>query len=413
MIEKLSTSELWMRELIDILNDASRAYYTNDTDVIMSDAEYDKHMKELIRLEKDSGIYLPNSPTSKVGYEETDNKIKHLYPILSLHSTKSTDDMLHFLGEKEGVLSWKLDGMSIVLYYDNGVLVRAVSRGDGHYGKDITKNVLLMRNVPQTIRITSPLIARGEGCLSLKDFEQIKKTQDGERYGNNSRNLASGLINNTKSSSLLLSHLSFIAHSVIFLGDQGQLTTVYEQFSYLESLGFYVVPHSMVLNFELHHEIDRYTKNVETFGFPVDGLVLALDDVIYGESLGGTARYPKHSIAFKWPDISVLSTVTGVHWSVSRTGLITPIVTFAPVEIDGTIVKQANLHNLRIFEELQIGIGDMLKIYKANKIIPEVEDNLIRSNTERYPEVCPVCGDGTIIISTPKTRKLYCYNCRR
>lgn len=408
------TKEARMIDLINILNDACQKYYAprNDEETGISDAQYDRYLSELIHLEAETGIKLAGSPTMKVGFTEPEeNKIKHYAPILSLKDTKSVDEILHFLGENEAILSWKLDGISIVLYYSFGTLQQAVSRGDGQYGKDITKNVMLMKNVPTTIPIKNNVILRGEGCLSLKEFDQLKKTKEGEKYSN-TRSMASGLINSSKTHNVLLRHLSFIAHSVILLEGHGRaFATRYMQFGYLKNLGFRVVPHVKVLNFELKAEIERFTKEIENFEFPVDGLVLTLNGIKYGDSLGTTAKFPKHSMAFKWPDETVLTTVTGMKWSVSQTGLITPVVVFKPVTLEGTEVKQANLHTLKIFEEFGIGIGDTLRIFKANKIIPEVDENLTRSCTEEVPKHCPVCGSLTAILINDKTRKLYCYPC--
>jgi len=407
--------EARMADLIDILYDARSKYYSGEEESPITDAQYDRYLVELANLEEETHTRLYESPTTKVGFEELEGgRIKHYMSILSLKDTKNIDDLLYFLGEREGVLSWKLDGMSIVLYYLDGILQRAVSRGDGHYGKDITRNVILMRNVPKTINMKSmkgEVIIRGEGCLSINEFAHIKKTQEGERFSN-PRNMAAGLINATKTSSTLLRHLSFVAHSVILLqGLPWHTTQRTEELAHLRDFGFNVVPYSKVLNFELKHLIEHYTNEVENFEFPVDGLVLTLNDIEYGSSLGATARFPKHSMAFKWPDISALTTVIGMKWSVSGTGLITPVVLFDPVQLEGTIVKQANLHSLRIFEGLGIGIGDSLDVFKANKIVPEVKENLTRSGTEKYPRKCPFCGEDTTVIDGDKTRKLYCYNC--
>ena len=278
------TKEARMADLIDILNDAARKYYTphNDEESPISDAQYDRYLSELIHLEAETGIRLKGSPTMKVGFTEPEEgKIKHYSPILSLKDTKSIDELLRFLGEKEGVLSWKLDGISIVLYYSFGTLQQAVSRGDGHYGKDISKNVILMKNVPMTIPIKSNVIIRGEGCISIADFEKIKKTKEGEKYSN-PRNMVSGLVNTTRTTNVLLRHMSFIAHSVILIEGHGRdIATRYKQLGHLKSLGFKVVPHTKVLNFELIAEIDKYTRDVEDFEFPVDGLVLVLNDIRY------------------------------------------------------------------------------------------------------------------------------------
>ena len=417
MITELSKEER-MVDLISKLNDARFRYFipNNEEDISMSDVHYDRYLNELMRLESETGIVLDGSPTMKVGFAEPEeSKIKHYAPILSLKDTKSIDEMLHFLGEREGILSWKLDGVSIILYYSFGKLQKAVSRGDGEYGKDITKNVILMKNVPLIIPINNNVVIRGEGCISLKIFDQLKKTKDGEKYSN-PRSMASGFINGTKTTNVLLRHMSFITHSVILLKghEQGRsFITRYKQFGYLKTLGFKVVPHVKVLNFELKTEIERYTNEIESFEFPVDGLVLTLNDIEYGDLLGSTAKFPKHSLAFKWADEIALTTVTGMKWSVSQTGLITPVVLFKPVNLEGTEVKQANLYTLKIFEDFEIGIGDTLKIFKANKIIPVVDENLTRSRTEKAPKYCPACNSETTIINSNKTSKLYCRSCGR
>lgn len=403
-------TESRMNELVNMLNYARQAYYTGGI-ILMSDATYDRYLAELVTLEAQTSTHLPNSPSMHVGFEEVEGKIKHYAPILSLKDTKSIDEVLYFLGEEEGLLSWKLDGVSIVLYYEHGELQLALSRGDGYYGKDITKNVLLIPDIPKTIPAKNTVVVRGEGCIALKDFDNIKKTKEGEVFSN-PRNLASGLINRTRTTSVLLRHMHFVAHTTIVLdGVARRLDTRYSQLQYLRVLGFNVVPHTKVLNFELIREVENYTSEISNFAYPVDGLVLTLNNIEHAESLGATLRYPRHSIAFKWPDEVKLTKVTGMKWSVSKTGLITPVVIFETIELEGTKVKQANLHSLKIFEELSIGVGDTLQIYKANKIIPEVMDNMTRSNTEKYPYWCPVCASETTVVNTDKSRKLYCYHC--
>jgi len=268
-----------------------------------------------------------------------------------------------------------------------------------------------MRDVPKTIDSKSTLIVRGEGCISLDDFADLKATKEGEGY-KNPRNLAAGLINSTRTTSSLLRYMTFVAHSIIFVAGRGRnLTTRSEQFEYLEKLGFRVVPHIKVVNYILKHQIETMTGMIENFEFPVDGLVLALNDLVHSNSLGSTMKFPRDSMAFKWPDVSAMTNVTGMKWSVSQTGLITPVVLFEPIQLEGTTVKQANLHTLKVFEELGIGIGDMIEIYKANKIIPEVAENYTRSDTEDYPRKCPVCKQETTVVANDKTKKLYCYNC--
>ncbi len=406
----METVENRIRVLVSTLNAASKKYHSSGTP-ILSDKEYDEMFRELASLEKETGLYLEDSPTAKVGHGGIDTPVKHFAPVLSLHDTKSIDDLTAFLGEHAGILSWKLDGVSIVLHYENGRLTQALSRGDGHYGKDITRNVMIMRGVPLSIDHKGLLILRGEGCLRLSAFEQIKQTKEGERYSN-PRNTVSGLVNAKRTSSALLRQCDFIAHSVV-KDESSDIHTRHAQLGYLKHLGFHVVPHRRLFNFDVLRTIEEYQDKLSEFDYPVDGLVLTIDEVRYGDSLGATARYPKHSMAYKWADVVVHSPVTGMDWSVSKTGLITPVVMFEPVVIEGTIVERANLHSLKIFEELQIGLGDTLRIYKANKIIPEVEDNLTRSNTETYPTRCPFCGCATTVIRTPQSKKLYCVNCSK
>lgn len=403
-----------MKELIAGLNDAARRYYTLGEQSSMTDKEYDAKLKELSELEYATEIIFDDSPTQRVGYIDMDcKKVKHEIPLLSLNSTKELDDIDAFIRDQQGVLSWKIDGVSITLYYEMGLLKRALSRGNGIWGKDITKNVVLMMNVPLTIPNKNAIIVRGEGCISLKEFDLLKKTQEGEKYMN-PRNLASGLINGTKTTSLLLKHMKFIAHSILKLdGELLDVKTRKERLLYLEKLGFKVVENYLVDAKHARNCIIDMSENANSYPYPVDGLVLALNDLLFSESLGATAKFPHDSIAFKWPDETKETCVIGMKWSVSNTGLITPIVQFKPILLEGTTVKQANLHSLKIFQELKIGIGDKILIYKANKIIPRVERNLTNSNTEKHPTDCPVCGNLTTVIITDKTEKLQCNNCRK
>jgi len=404
-----------MQYLTDSLNEARRLYYTDTDDgPIMTDREYDLMLTELSALEAILGMWLPNTPTQNVGFAPSySDRAAHCCPILSLKDTKSIDELLHFLGQHGGVISWKLDGISMVLHYVNGKLINALTRGDGMIGQNITNNAVRMRNVPLQIMSRGSLFVRGEGCLSIKEFEQIRKTKEGEKYAN-PRSAAAGIINTSTSPSVLLKHMSFVAHSIVSTDEKSVAIRAYsEQLSYLENLDFKVVEHKKVLNFELKREIDAFTKQVQGYEFPVDGLVLRLNNLKYGDTLGATAKHPKHSMAFKWPDEKKLAEVIGMKWSVSRTGLITPVVLFKPIALEGTIVKQANLHNLKFFEGLDIGKGDTLRVYKANKIVPEVEENMTRSGTEKYPHICPVCGGTTTVVENEKTRKLYCYHCAK
>ena len=412
MITKPSVEER-MRNLIDILNNARFKYYAGEDDeTALTDKQYNAYLYELSVIEKATGIKLPGSPTELVGYDEPEAKVEHFEPVLSLRDTKDIDELLRFLDGEDGVLSWKLDGISIVLHYEDGELRLALSRGNGHIGKDITKNVLLIDNVPKRIKSKGRLIVRGEGVMSLKDFDLLKQSEEGENF-KNPRNLAAGLINRTKTRSLLLKSLAFIPHSVIFSEEHGRrVKTRHKYLDYLDDLGFVVVPHTLVKNYTLKSEVDKYTNDVENFNYPVDGLVLSIDNIRNGEDRGATAKFPKHSIAFKWPDTSILTEVIGIEWNVKpETGYITPILLVKPVELEGTTVRRANLHNVKVFKDLALGTGDIVSIYKANKIIPVVEENLTRSNTFTYPIFCPACGKPTYLTATDKTEKLYCWHC--
>lgn len=401
-----------IKELIYILNEACRTYYYSGQPTL-TDKEFDNKLKELEALEKETGIIFDCSPTQNVGSApiEGNDIYTHAYPVLSLNSTKSIDEVRKFVSDQEVVISWKLDGVSVVLYYEKGVLKKALSRGDGKRGKDITKNVMLLKNVPLKLSEKVDIIVRGEGCISLNQFDILKQTKAGEKYIN-PRNMASGLINGTKNTSYLLKNLTFVAHSIVYVSHKFlDAVTRLEQLLYLKSFGFEVVEHSIVNRTDAEEFIEYLTSMVADYPYPVDGLVLSMNDVLFSESMGSTARFPKHSLAYKWPDESVETTVTGMKWSVSQTGLITPIVQFEPVFLEGSTVKQANLYNLKIFNSLGIGIGDTIKIYKANKIIPHVEENFTRSETESYPTRCPICWSPTSIEKTEDTIKLYCRSC--
>lgn len=401
-----------MKELIHILNDARKKYYSGKVESPLTDDQYDSYMYELSFLEEALGVRMRGSPTEMVGFEETERKVEHFAPVLSLKDTKSVDELQRFLGELDGLLSWKLDGISIVLHYEDGELKLALTRGDGHIGKDVTENVKWMQGVPHELVMKHKLIVRGEGVISIGEFERIRDTQLAEKYSN-PRNMAAGVLNRNRPGEMLRS-LSFIAHSVVYLEEEGHQTNLRHKYlDYLTVLGFKVVPHVRVRNYDLTAKIEEFTENLEAYEFPVDGLVLSIDRIDLGEQRGATARFPKHSMAFKWPDETAMTIVTGVKWSVSEKGLLTPVVQFEPIKLEGTIVKQANLHNVRRFRELGIGIGDQIEVFKANKIIPEVKENYTRTATEPVPMVCPHCNFQTELWTTDVTTKLYCPNCRQ
>ena len=402
-----------MRELITTLNQATKFYEMGAEK--MPDKKWDKLFAELMVLEMETGIQLPNSPTANVGVSNESYLFNHQYPILSLKSTKNEEDLINFLKDKEGVLSWKLDGISVILYYEKGHLVNAATRGDGLYGKDIFEKAKMLQGVPKRLNQKIDCIIRGEAVCRLDTFEQIRNTKQGERYSN-PRSLVAGLLNPTsKVHNTLLKHIWFIAHTPIELDveEVGRAKTLMDSLRYLQDLGFVidVLDAATVEQSSIKFAIAVTNSIVDGCPFPVDGLVLSYNDLDYGASLGVTNHHPKHSIAFKWPDVSKTSIVTGMKWSVSRTGLITPVVQFEPIELEGTMVSQANLHSLKIFEDLMIGKGDIIEVYKANKIIPEVKENLTRSGKEKHPKKCPECDNKTHVHKTDKTRKLYCYRC--
>ena len=396
-----------MTELIYTLNEASKKYYSSEEQSNISDKEYDLKLCELSNLEKKTGLIFTSSPTQKVGFLDPDGeKIKHELPVLSLNSTKELSEIIDWLDDKEAVLSWKIDGVSIILYYSDGKLQKALSRGDGIWGKDITKNVILMKNVPLVVPIKTNMIIRGEGCMFLKEFDTIKVTKEGEKYMN-PRNLVSGLINSTKVTPILLKHMNFIAHSVLRFEERfvNSISRI-DRLLYLKELGFKVVEHYMVDKDDVERFVKQMSNNADCCPYPTDGLVLAINNLSFSESMGTTAKFPKDSIAFKWPDEIKETKVTGMKWSVSQTGLITPIVQFEPIIMDGCVVKQANLHSLKMFKRLKLGISDSIHVYKANKIIPHIERNLTCSGTMHYPEICALCGTPTVIFETSNTVKL-------
>ena len=405
--------EARMKELIAQLNQATKVYTLGEASI--PDRKWDALFAELIVLELETGIQLPDSPTISAGFDDAYCKVEHSQPILSLKSTKDEEDLVKFLKDKEGVLSWKLDGISVVLYYRNGKLVSAATRGNGQFGKDIFKKVQMLHGVPKKLNQKIDAVVRGEAVCRLDTFEQIRNTKQGERYSN-PRSLVAGLLNpSSRTHNTLLKQIWFIAHTPVELhiDEVGAAYTLMEQLRYLKDLGFEVdsIDPAIVTAEDVLTGVNMSNSIIDTCPFPVDGLVLTFNDLHYGQSLGHTNHHPKHSIAYKWKDICKESMVTGVKWSVSRTGLITPVVQFDPIELEGTTVSQANLHSLKIFEDLMIGKGDILQIYKANKMIPAVQENLTRSGKEKYPKKCPECGKKTHVHKTDKTRKLYCYRC--
>ena len=399
-----------MKELIEVLDKAAKAYYAESAE-IMSNAEYDKLYDELEALEKETGIVLAGSLTKKVGYEVLSSlpKKAHKEPRLSLAKTKEVAELESFLGDKEGILMWKLDGLTIVLTYENGELVEALTRGNGEIGEVVTENARFFENIPLVIPYKGSLIVRGEAIIKYSDFNRINDEITGvaEKY-KNPRNLCSGSVRQLSTEVTASRNINFIVYEDLEGGEK--FKTRVEELNYLESLGFTVVDHPLVTRDSLEAEVRTYEKRIKSYDIPSDGLVLQFNDIAYGNSLGKTAKFPRHSIAFKWKDETAETTLREIEWSASRTGLINPIAIFDPVELEGTTVTRASVHNVSIMRGLKLGVGDKIKVYKANMIIPQILENLTGSDAEEVPELCPVCGGRTELKDEEGVQTLYCTN---
>lgn len=400
-----------IKELTKILREAAEAYYAKDIE-IMSNFEYDKLYDELVQLEAETGIILAASPTQTVGYDAVDElpKEAHDKPMLSLAKTKSREELQGWLGEKEGLLSWKLDGLTIVLTYENGMLTKAVTRGNGEVGEVITANAKCFQNVPLSIPHKGRLVLRGEAVIRYSDFEKINASiaDETQKY-KNPRNLCSGSVRQLNSAVTAERNVNFYAFTLVQC-EEVQLETREEQMTFLHRMGFTVVPYEKVNKNTILDVIEDFAQKVESYDVPSDGLVLVLDDIAYGESLGRTSKFPRDSIAFKWADELRETTLKEVEWSASRTGLINPVAVFEPVELEGTTVSRASVHNISIVRALRLGIGDRITVYKANMIIPQIAENLTQSDTLEIPEVCPVCGGRTEVRQINEGQFLYCTN---
>lgn len=406
-----------MEELVAILNKASRVYY-QESNEIMSNQEYDRLYDELEALEKELGITLSNSPTVNVGYEIVSGlpKEDHPKPMLSLDKTKSIDDLKDWLSDKEGILSWKLDGLTIVLTYEDGKLTKAVTRGDGVTGEVITNNAKVFDNIPLTIPEKGTVVVRGEAVISYDDFEEINKNiGDADAKYKNPRNLCSGTVRQLNNEITAQRHVKFYAFSLAeggkpqsAGGEDFRFRT--QQMGWMAAQGFEVVDHIKVKADTIEEAIKNFEKKIEDFPLPSDGLVLIYDDIEYGRSLGTTAKFPRDSIAFKWKDEMRETALKEVLWNASRTGLINPIAVFEPVELEGTTVSRASVHNLSIVKSLALGEGDLIKVYKANMIIPQIAENATRSGTIKPPANCPVCSAETEIHDDNGVETLHCPN---
>lgn len=400
-----------MKELINILNKASELYYQKNT-IMMTDYEYDHLYDELVELEKETNMTLSNSPTINVEPEISSSlkQVEHPSPMLSLAKTKKVSELENFLGDKEGLLSWKLDGLTIVLTYEDGKLISGVTRGTGIIGELVTENVKQFKNVPLTIPYKGRLVLRGEAIIKYSDFNRMnEELGDGSSQYKNPRNLCSGSVRQLDSSITAKRCVNCIIFALIESSTNiSNLKS--ECFDWLKKQGFEVVEHYKVTKNTVKEQVLMFKEKVKEYDIPSDGLVITYDDIAYGNSLGTTAKFPKHSLAFKWKDETVATTLRKVDWLVSRTGLINPVAVFDPVELEGTIVSRASVHNVSILEGLKLGIGDTIMVYKANMIIPQIASNSTQSGNLEIPDRCPVCGSKASIISNSDVKYLYCMN---
>ena len=408
------------KELTALLKEASRAYYAEDRE-IMSNMQYDTLYDELETLERETGLVLADSPTVNVGYESVEElpKERHERRMLSLDKTKSREDLAAWLGSQEGLLSWKLDGLTVVLTYSGGTLQKAVTRGNGEIGEVITPNARVFKNIPLSLPFTGNLILRGEAVIRYSDFEKINEKLEeeaaekgllGDVKYKNPRNLCSGSVRQLNNKITAERGVRFYAFSLVEAEGVSFDNSHEKEFLFLQGLGFETVEYLRVTADTLSAGIDEFEEKIKSFDIPSDGLVLLMDDIAYGESLGTTAKFPRNSMAFKWADEQQETTLTEVEWSASRTGLINPVAVFEPVELEGTTVKRASVHNVSIVRSLKLGIGDRIRVYKANMIIPQISENLTMSDSLEIPSVCPVCGGQTQIRREVDTEVLICTN---
>ena len=403
-----------MRELVELLNRARRAYEQENTE-IMSNYEYDQLYDELQGLEQELNTTLASSPTINVGYEVLSElpKERHERPMLSLDKTKDVERLKEFLGDQKAMISWKLDGLTIVLTYRNGELEKAVTRGNGEVGEVITNNAKVFKNIPLRIPYTGELVLRGEAVIGYKDFAKINdEIEDVDARYKNPRNLCSGSVRQLNNKITAQRNVRFYAFTLVRADGVDFENSRLYQMDWLRDQGFDVVEHHPVTRDTIEDEVKWFADHIEKNDIPSDGLVLVYDDIAYGESLGTTAKFPRDSFAFKWADEIRETTLLEIEWSPSRTGLINPVAVFEPVELEGTTVSRASVHNISIMEELELGVGDRIQVYKANMIIPQIAENLTRSGVRDIPKVCPVCGGETRINMENETKTLVCTNPR-
>ena len=401
-----------MKELGEKLREASRAYYQEDRE-IMSNVEYDALYDTLSALEKETGIVLADSPTVNVGYEAVEQlpKEEHERPMLSLDKTKEREALREFIGEHPTLLSWKLDGLTIVLTYENGELIKAVTRGNGIVGEVITNNARVFKNIPLKISFKGRLVLRGEAIITYSDFEKINETiGDADAKYKNPRNLCSGSVRQLNNEITAKRNVRFFAFSLVSAEGVDFQNSREMQFRWLNEQGFEVVEYRKVTAETLYEAMDYFAEAVTTNDFPSDGLVALYDDIAYGESLGTTAKFPRNAMAFKWADEMRDTRLLEIEWSPSRTGLINPVAIFEPVELEGTPVSRASVHNISIMKELKLGIGDTIRVYKANMIIPQIAENLTGSGNAPIPHTCPACGQETVVKKENDVECLFCVN---
>ena len=401
-----------IKELVEILNKAAKSYYVDAVE-IMPNIEYDKLYDELVKLEKETNVVLSNSPTQNVGYETASElpKKAHESPMLSLDKTKSVTELEDWLGDNEALLSWKMDGLTIVLTYRGGELVEAVTRGNGIIGEVITNNAKNFQNVPLKIEYKGELILRGEAVIKYSDFKRINESiSDADAKYKNPRNLCSGSVRQLNPAVTRERKVYFNVFNVVKADDIEFENSKAKQFEWAKNEGFDVVEYKFTNRASLANDIAEFESRIADNDIPSDGLVLLLDDIALGERLGSTAKFPRNAMAFKWSDERQTTKLKYIEWSPSRTGLINPVAVFEPVELEGTTVSRASLHNVSIFEELMLGVGDEISVYKANMIIPQVYENLTKSNTEKVPKICPACGKDTTIKKDNESKVLLCTN---
>ena len=408
----METALQQMKELVKTLNKAAKAYYQEDRE-IMDNREYDALYDQLEKLEKETGITLADSPTVNVGYEAVDvlPKETHESPMLSLDKTKDRETLRQFIGNHKTLLSWKMDGLTIVLTYENGELQKAVTRGNGTVGEVITNNARVFRNIPLKIAYQGRLVLRGEAVITYSEFERINKSiEDVEARYKNPRNLCSGSVRQLNNQITAERNVRFYAFALVSASGTDMNNSREYQMEWLKDQGFEVVEYRVVTADNLDNAMDYFAATIEKNDFPSDGLVALYDDIAYGDSLGSTAKFPRNAFAFKWADEIRETTLRSIEWSPSRTGLINPIAMFDPVELEGTTVSRASVHNVSILKELELGIGDTIQVYKANMIIPQIAENLTRSSNLPIPDICPACGQEAKVIRENEVEALYCMN---